>query len=316
MTVLLDTQPTEKFSDPRTTAKGETRASVSYRGTKTLWFNTGTLCNIECAHCYIESSPTNDRLVYLTLADVTPFLDELDQAGETPAEIGITGGEPFMAPEIIDILEASLARGHEVLVLTNAMQPLMRPRVKDGIAHLIGAFGDRLTFRISLDHYSREKHDEERGAGSFDITRAGMSWLQAQGAKLAIAGRTMWDEAEDEARAGYATLVSHLGLSIDPTDPAQLVLFPEMEPDTDPPEITTACWGILNKDPADIMCASQRMVVKRKGEPKPVVLACTLLPYDAGFELGDTLEASRGDVALNHPWCASFCVLGGGSCSA
>ena len=83
----------EKFQDPVVTVKGETRATVSYTKTKTLWFNTGTLCNIECINCYIESSPTNDRLVYLSVADVVPFLDELDEAGEQNIEIGFTGGE-------------------------------------------------------------------------------------------------------------------------------------------------------------------------------------------------------------------------------
>ena len=98
--------------------------------------------------------------------------------------------------------------------------------------------------------------------------------------------------------------------------PAALVLFPEMQPEADPPEITTACWGILHKDPAGLMCASQRMVVRRKGAPGPSVLACTLIPYDRQFELGATLAEARGAVSLNHPYCASFCVLGGGSCSA
>lgn len=49
-----------KFQDPFVTATGETRASVALTNPQTLWFNTGTLCNIECANCYIESSPTNE----------------------------------------------------------------------------------------------------------------------------------------------------------------------------------------------------------------------------------------------------------------
>ena len=65
-----------------------------------------------------------------------------------------------------------------------------------------------------------------------------------------------------------------------------------------------------------MMCASSRMVVKRKGEAGPRVAACTLLPYQSGFDMGATLlEASR-NVQLNHPHCARFCVLGGASCSA
>jgi len=104
-------------------------------------------------------------------------------------------------------------------------------------------------------------------------------------------------------------------MAIDAQDPAGLVLFPEMDEEADVPEITTACWGILNVDPADMMCASSRMVVKRKGAEKPAVLACTLLPYDARFELGTTLKEASSSVPLNHPHCARFCVLGGGSCS-
>jgi hypothetical protein len=63
------------------------------------------------------------------------------------------------------------------------------------------------------------------------------------------------------------------------------------------------------------MCAAARMVVKRKGAASPAVLACTLLAYDPQFELGRTLVEAARPVALNHPYCASFCVLGGAACS-
>ncbi len=289
---------------------------MDYRGTRTLWFNTGTLCNITCANCYIESSPTNDRLVYLTLADVTPFLDELDAAGEHGIEIGFTGGEPFMAPDILDMMNAALSRGHSVLMLTNAMAPMMRPRIKQGLEHLRDAHGDKLTLRISLDHYSASLHDTERGQGAFNATMTGMDWLSSRGFNMAVAGRSVWSEDEQTARDGYNDLFKDRGLRINAADPKQLVIFPEMTDTADPPEITTACWGILDKDPADIMCASQRMVVKRKGATAATVAACTLLPYDQRFDLGPTLEGARKSVALNHAWCATFCVLGGGSCSA
>ena len=298
------------------TVKGETRATVSYTKTKTLWFNTGTLCNIECTNCYIESSPTNDRLVYLTVADVVPFLDELDEAGEQSIEIGFTGGEPFMAPEMLSILNTVLERGHRVLMLTNAMQPMMRPRVKGGLMQLLEEYDDRLTMRVSLDHFSEHLHDAERGVGSFALAMKGLRWLSENKFKLALAGRTIWGEEEHIAREGYQRLIATEGLAVDPDNPSELVLFPEMRADEDPPEITTACWGILNKDPDDLMCASQRMVVKRKGRDRASVVACTLLPYDERFDLGDTLIGARKDVSLNHSYCASFCVLGGGSCSA
>ncbi|MEM8616018.1 MAG: radical SAM protein, partial [Pseudomonadota bacterium] len=171
------TDTVAKFQDPKTTAKGEPRAHVVYRGTKTLWFNTGTLCNIECTNCYIESSPRNDRLVYLTKADVIPFLDELDAAGEGGCEIGFTGGEPFMAPEIIDILRVTLERGFTVLMLTNAMQPMMRPRIQEGLLALNDQFGSGLVIRVSLDHYTATFHDRERGPGAFGLALQGLQWL-------------------------------------------------------------------------------------------------------------------------------------------
>ena len=94
------------------------------------------------------------------------------------------------------------------------------------------------------------------------------------------------------------------------------MLFPEMDPTIDVPEITESCWATLNLDPASVMCADSRMIVKRKGAAAPEVVACTLLPYDEGFSLGRTLTDSMVPIALNHTNCAQFCVLGGGSCTA
>ncbi len=307
---------TGKFADLDVTAKGETRASVAFDTLKTLWFNTGTLCNIECANCYIESSPTNDRLVYLSEADVAPYLDEIDALGFGPVEIGFTGGEPFMNPDMVRLAEMALERGHEVLILTNAMKPMMRPWVQQGLIDLNQRFGTKLTMRISLDHYTARNHDAERGAGGFAATLEGMRWLIEHGFTLSAAGRSLWHESDTVARAGFQGLFDELGADIPADDPSRLVIFPEMEEDGDPPEITTACWGILDVDPNTVMCASSRMVVKRKGADSPAVLSCTLLPYDEAFELATTLEASLTPVKLKHKFCAQFCVLGGASCSA
>ena len=89
-----------KFRDPLVTARGETRARVALRGLETLWFNTGTLCNLTCRNCYIESSPRNDRLAYLTRDEVRCYLDEIARDGLPTRLIGFTGGEPFMNPDI------------------------------------------------------------------------------------------------------------------------------------------------------------------------------------------------------------------------
>lgn len=303
----------EKFSDPHVTAQGEERAWVSLEGLKTLWFNTGTLCNLECANCYIESSPKNDRLVYLTHEEVAAYLDEIALGALPTEEIGLTGGEPFMNPDILTIMEDALVRGHRLLVLTNAMTPMRHKRA--GLLDLRARYGDRLVMRVSTDHFHRDLHEEERGPRSWQPMIEGLKWLSDEGFHLNVAGRTRWGEDEAALRDGFAALFAEHAIAVDAYDPAALILFPEMDPQAEVPEITTACWGILGVDPSAMMCASSRMVVKRKGDAKPRVQACTLLAYEDDFALGESLAEAARDVPLNHPHCAKFCVLGGGSCS-
>lgn len=303
-----------KFGDQGLTAGGERRAVVGLRELETLWFNTGTLCNLACLNCYIESSPRNDALTYLSADEVDRFLTEIDDLRLPTREIGFTGGEPFMNPDIIAMLTLALARGHTVLVLTNAMRPMAR-RSEELLA-LRDRFGTGLTFRVSLDHHTETVHDAERGEGAWSKAIDGLLWLGREGFGIAVAGRSLPGERDQEARANYGRLFETLGLAINADDPGQLVLFPEMDARADVPEITEACWSLLGKSPDDMMCASSRMVVKRKAAAAPAVVACTLIPHDPGFELGGSLSEALGPVALNHPHCARFCVLGGGRCSA
>lgn len=305
---------TAKFRDPQVTADGQPRAAVDFRRMETLWFNTGTLCNLACGHCYIESSPTNDQLIWLSAAEVAVYLDEIDALGWPVGEIGFTGGEPFMAPEIIAMLEDALRRGHRVLVLSNAMKPMALHQ--PALADLNRRYGAQLSVRVSVDHYSETLHELERGARSWEPMVAGLMWLADEGINLSVAGRTCWQESVAQLRDGYRRMFAAHGIRLDADDPARLHLLPEMDADQDVPEITTSCWGILDVDPAEMMCATSRMVVKRKGAATPVVTPCTLLPYDAEFEMGETLAGATDSVALNHPHCARFCVLGGGSCVA
>lgn len=302
-----------KFQDPFFTAKGERRAEVALKSLDTLWFNTGSLCNLTCQHCYIESSPKNDRLVYLTAAEVAGYLDEIEVGDFGTSLIGFTGGEPFMNPDLPLMLDDVLSRGLHALVLTNAMKPMAK--CKPALLQLKDCHGDRLTIRVSIDHYGCEVHELERGGRSWRPTIEGFLWLARNGFSLHVASRRLSGESETAIRQGFARLFAALGVAIDAEDPVALMVFPEMDATADVPEITEACWDILGKSPESVMCASSRMVVKRKGAAHPAVLSCTLLPYDPRFELGRTLAEASGTVPLNHPHCARFCVLGGGACS-
>ena len=299
-----------KFKDPITTADGSTRAFIEAKKIKTLWFNTGTLCNIECKNCYIESSPKNDRLVYITFEEVKLFIDEAIDKNLGTKEIGFTGGEPFMNKDVLKMIEYSLSKNFKVLVLSNAMKPMLN-RKED----LLKINHQDLTIRVSIDHYQKEKHEEIRGKNTFNVMMEGLKWLNQNNFNYALATRLLWGEQEDQLRDNFNLFIDKYNLKLDAKSKEQLVTFAEMDEKVDTPEITTACWKLLGKNPDDIMCSSSRMVVKKKTSPKPSVIACTLLPYEDEFDLGQNLTNSLKKIYLNHKHCSKFCVLGGSSCS-
>ena len=299
-----------KFKDPITTVDGSKRAFIEAKRIKTLWFNTGTLCNIECKNCYIESSPKNNRLVYLTFNEVKLFIDEAIDKNLGTNEIGFTGGEPFMNKDILKMIEYSLSKNFKVLVLSNAMKPMLN--IKEDLLKLNH---QNLVIRVSIDHYQKEKHEEVRGKNTFDVMIKGLLWLNSNNFNYALATRLLWGEEEDQLRNNFNQFIDKYNLKLDAKSKQQLVTFVEMDKKVDTPEITTACWNILGKDPDDIMCSWSRMVVKKKGMLKPSVIACTLLPYEDEFDLGQSLTNSLQKIYLNHKHCSKFCVLGGSSCS-
>ena len=299
-----------KFKNPFITADGNKRAFIEAKKIKTLWFNTGTLCNIECKNCYVESSPKNDRLVYLTFEEVKSFIDEAINKNLGTNEIGFTGGEPFMNKDILKMIEYSLLKNFKVLVLSNAMKPMLNRK-----ENLLKLNHQNLTIRVSIDHYEKEKHEEIRGKNTFDVMMEGLLWLNQNNFDYALATRLLWGEQEDQLRDNFNQFIDKYNLKLDSKSGQQLVTFTEMDEKVDTPEITTDCWNILGKNPDDIMCSWSRMVVKKKGKEKPSVIACTLLPYEDEFDLGESLTNSLQKIHLNHKHCSKFCVLGGSSCS-
>ena len=317
-TIKMNTENSidNKFIDPHVTAKGEARGYIDFVGFKNLWFNTGTLCNLTCDNCYIESSPKNDRLSYLTKEDVNPFLDEIKSNSLKSCSvdtIGFTGGEPFLNPNMIEILELVLKYGFRALVLTNGVNVISR--VSEKLETLNKTYPNQLRLRISLDHYTKEVHEKERGENTFQKAIDSLKWLSEKNIHISIAGRSLLNENIELAQLGFQKLISDNGIDLKLTA-ENLVIFPEMDLNREVPEITTQCFDILNVKPEHQMCASERMVVKKKNNDKPTVMPCTLLAYDPQFELGETLKDSQKRVFLNHKFCAEFCILGGASCSS
>jgi MoaA/NifB/PqqE/SkfB family radical SAM enzyme len=102
--------------------KGNPRGYIQPKTLKELWFHTGTVCNLRCPFCLEGSKPGDNRLNPLTLADVQPFIQEAIELGAE--QFSFTGGEPFVIPEIVTILDYALGF-NPCLVLTNATEPLL-----------------------------------------------------------------------------------------------------------------------------------------------------------------------------------------------
>lgn len=285
---------------------------VNLAALETLWINTGSVCNLSCAACFMESTPRNDALAYISAHEVGVLLDEIAREKLGTRTIGFTGGEPFLNRDLPAMLEDALARGHDALVLTNAMKPMRRH--ERALRALREKYGERLALRVSIDHYTREMHELERGPDSFSPALDGLAWLVREKFVAKVAGRLYSGEPEAIVRAGYARLFAGTGLPLDAFDGDHLVLFPEIDAGGASRRIGPDTLTRLGKSESDLMCAGSRMAIKRKGADTPAIVACTLLPYAPEFELGPTLAAARGPVELAHRHCATFCVFGGADC--
>ena len=93
------------------------------------------------------------------------YLEEIVREGYETDEIGLTGGEPFMNPDILNIIRSVLERGFSLLVLTNGMRPMMRPAIRSGLLKLHAAFRNKLTIRVSVDHFDQVVHEKENNVG-------------------------------------------------------------------------------------------------------------------------------------------------------
>src|SRR5438477_7348995 len=140
-----------------------------------LWFQvTGTLCNLACTHCFISCSPTNNNFGFLDYEQVVLALEQSRRLGVK--EYYFTGGEPFMHPRLLDMLEATLAIG-PATVLTNGT--LLPDKTIVRLIELREASIYSLELRVSIDAPDAGANDRIRGAGSFARAVDGVQRLLA-----------------------------------------------------------------------------------------------------------------------------------------
>jgi len=133
-----------------------------------LWLYTNFHCNLGCDYCAVASSPRAAPRS-LSVETFRALVDEAVSEGFT--EIYVTGGEPFLHPDIVDLLDYASSRLPTV-ALTNAM--LLRGRRGQRLGELAGR---PLVLQTSLDGAVADTHDVHRGAGSWARTVQGIRHL-------------------------------------------------------------------------------------------------------------------------------------------
>jgi len=303
-------QPVYHIPDPdwRFDPDGNKRGYIQPGSLQELWFHTGSVCNLSCDFCLEGSRPGDNRINALTLEDVKPFINEALTLGVE--KFSFTGGEPFVIPEMVQILQ--LALNHRPCqVLTNATEPILN-RIHEVIA--LKNKPNALSFRVSLDSSEPEKHDKFRGKGNFNLALKVLGKLHQEGFKVSIA--RLLEKGEDAAtsNAAYTRHFVKAGLP----ENTNIVVFPDFHvPGSNPevPFITESCMvKFLSPETRDkIMCNFSKMIVKKNG--KTGVYACTLVDDDKDYDLAPTLsEAMQYRVMLKHHRCYS-CFANGASCS-
>lgn len=152
-----------------------------------VWLYTNFDCNLQCDYCCVRSAPTAPRRE-LGLDRVRRIAGEAAALGVR--EFFITGGEPFLLPDIADIVNAC-AEVAPTVVLTNGM--LFRgPRG----ALLSSMPTARVAFQISLDSATPELHDRHRGPGTWRRAVEGIELARAAGFRVRFAATVGTDDEE------------------------------------------------------------------------------------------------------------------------
>ena len=261
-----------------------------------LWFQVGgTLCNYTCHHCFISCSPHNRSFGLLTCAEIERWLQESVTWGVK--EYYFTGGEPFLNPEMTEILERTLDYG-PVSVLTNAS--VLRD---DWLRRLRAAeerHGYSLEWRVSLDGFTPEMNDAIRGQGTFARTLKGICLL-VQYDFLPIITVTPGDDGFSVAERvdRFVDLLRGIGyhrprLKILPT--LRLGAEAKRHGSYDSDQYVTKDM-MNNYDVSDLLCSHARLVSDRG------VHVCPILLEAPDALLGRSLSEAVRPYRLRHHAC-------------
>jgi sulfatase maturation enzyme AslB (radical SAM superfamily) len=272
-----------------------------------LWFQvTGTLCNLECNHCFNNSGPNNRTFDMMDPATIESYLEE--SRDHAVKEYYFTGGEPFLHPDMIDILDTTLDYG-PATVLTNATA--FTEEELDGLAELFHGSRYSLEVRVSIDGFTPETNDPIRGEGTFEEAMDGVEGLVERGLLPIITATRTWEIDEDaEILGGFRETLADIGY-----DTPRIKLLPSLkigrEEDRDRGYHATEKVThemMKDVDNEQFLCSNSRLVTDRG------IWACPILVLHAEAKVGETLEEALQPISLGFDACYT-CYRFGQLCS-
>jgi MoaA/NifB/PqqE/SkfB family radical SAM enzyme len=272
----------------------------------TLWLQVaGTLCNLQCTHCFVSSTPSNHSFEMMSFDDVRGFLAEAESLGVK--EYYFTGGEPFLHRDILPMLEAALALG-PVSVLTNGV--LIKEETAARLRRLSDASEYSLDLRVSLDGLDAAANDPVRGAGTYERILEGVRHLAAAGLNPVVTVTEACEGASTEdGRVRLLGLLRDIGLAQPRLKVMPLLRLGAEEARTRGYEPAESLRGatLEREDLERLVCASGRMATARG------VWVCPILLDSPQARMGTTLRDTLRPFALSHSACYT-CHVQGLSC--
>lgn len=276
---------------------------LKFSGLDTLWIQvTGTVCNIACKHCFIACGPKNDSHEIMETRAVLAVLDRAREEGVR--DYYFTGGEPFLHPDILLLIERTLAQG-PLGILTNGI--LIDETTAVRLGELFRASDYSLDLRVSIDGVTAEENDPIRGRGTYEKILAGAQNLSKAGINPVFTVTTVHARYEGgEGRLGFIEELKRLGFErprVKFIPPFRIGREARRSHGYD--ENAVLRPGDLFADEGEVLVCGSSRTVTAKGW-----YACPILIEEAGARMGDGMDDALRDIRLGHPACVTCHVEG------
>lgn len=279
---------------------------LPFEGLDTLWLQiTGTVCNIACLHCFITCGPKNDSHPVMETPRVLALLEEAREYGVR--DYYFTGGEPFLHPDILFLIEKTLEQG-PLGILTNGI--LIDGKMASDLGRLYRGSPYSLDLRVSLDGLTPEENDPVRGRGTYVKIMQGASNLLEAGINPVFTVTTVHAAYEQaDGRVRFIEALRERGFArprVKFIPPFKIGREARRSGGYGDGEVLRS-GDLFEGEEELLLCGSSRTVTARGAYP------CPILIEEEGSRMGDSLAGAMRPIRLNHPACVT-CHREGFSC--